>query len=284
MGAGAVFEAHGTAYIVMEYAEGETLSAHLERKGSLSEAELKAILYPLLDGLAVVHGADFLHRDIKPGNIVLRDVDGSPVLLDFGAARQAIGAKSRSVTSIVTPGYAPIEQYSTRGRQGPWTDIYALGGVCYRALTGDLSVFTHTMKERTMITETLLGMAWKGRLDVIKLYVCEGGDVNAAGLEDRRLLHRAAQGGHLDVVQYLVEHGAEVNIRDSLGQTPLHKAAREGHLDVVRCLEVVKYLVGRCADVTARDNYGKTPRDLAAHYGQTDVVEYFDSLAEASAG
>jgi len=132
------FEAHGTAYIVMEYAEGEMLSAHLERKGSLSEAELKAILYPLLDGLAVVHGADFLHRDIKPGNIVLRDVDGSPVLLDFGAARQAIGAKSRSVTSIVTPGYAPIEQYSTRGRQGAWTDIYALGGVCYRALTGDV--------------------------------------------------------------------------------------------------------------------------------------------------
>ena len=132
------FEAHGTAYIVMEYAEGETLSAHLERKGSLSEAELKAILYPLLDGLAVVHGADFLHRDIKPGNIVLRDVDGSPVLLDFGAARQAIGAKSRSVTSIVTPGYAPIEQYSSRGHQGAWTDIYALGGVCYRALTGDV--------------------------------------------------------------------------------------------------------------------------------------------------
>ena len=132
------FEAHGTAYIVMEYAEGETLSAYLERKGTLSEAELKGILYPLLDGLAVVHGADFLHRDIKPGNIVLRAEDGSPVLLDFGAARQAIGAKSRSVTSIVTPGYAPIEQYSSRGHQGPWTDIYALGGMCYRALTGQV--------------------------------------------------------------------------------------------------------------------------------------------------
>ena len=122
----------------MEYAEGETLSAYLERKGTLSEAELKEILYPLLDGLEVVHRADFLHRDIKPGNIVLRAADGSPVLLDFGAARQAIGAKSRSVTSIVTPGYAPIEQYSSRGRQGAWTDIYALGGVCYRALTGQM--------------------------------------------------------------------------------------------------------------------------------------------------
>ena len=132
------FEAHGTAYLVMEYAEGETLSAYLTSKGTLSEAELKGILYPLLDALAVIHRADFLHRDIKPGNIVLRDADGSPVLLDFGSARQAIGAKSRSVTSIVTPGYAPIEQYSSRGRQGAWTDIYALGGVCYRALTGQV--------------------------------------------------------------------------------------------------------------------------------------------------
>lgn len=131
------FEAHGTAYIVMEYAEGETLSAFLQRKRTLDEAELKAILYPVLDGLEVVHGADFLHRDIKPGNIIIRGEDNSPVLLDFGAARQAIGARSRSVTSIITPGYAPIEQYSSRGEQGPWTDIYALEAVCYHALTGE---------------------------------------------------------------------------------------------------------------------------------------------------
>ena len=132
------FEAHGTAYIVMEYAEGETLSEVLKRKGKLTEAELRAILLPLLDGLEVVHEAEFLHRDIKPLNIIIRQEDDSPVLLDFGAARQAIGAKSRSVTSIVTPGYAPIEQYSSRKAQGPWTDIYALGGVCYRALTGEV--------------------------------------------------------------------------------------------------------------------------------------------------
>ena len=129
------FEAHSTAYIAMDYVEGEDLSAHLTRKGTLNEDELKGILYPLLSALEVVHQADFLHRDIKPSNIILRAEDGSPVLLDFGAARQAMGAKSRSVTSIVTPGYAPIEQYSSRGRQGAWTDIYALGGVCYRALT-----------------------------------------------------------------------------------------------------------------------------------------------------
>ncbi len=131
------FEAHRTAYIVMDYVEGESLSAYLTRKGTLSENELHGILDSLLSALEVVHRADFLHRDIKPGNIVLRAKDGSPVLLDFGAARQAMGAKSRSVTSIVTPGYAPIEQYSTRAAQGAWTDIYALGGVCYRALTGE---------------------------------------------------------------------------------------------------------------------------------------------------
>ena len=134
------FEANRTAYIVMEYAEGETLSAYLNRRGALTESELKAILHPILDGLEVVHRADFLHRDIKPGNIIIRDEDDSPVLLDFGAARMAIGAKSRSVTSIVTPGYAPIEQYESRGNQGPWTDIYALGCVCYRALTDDVPV------------------------------------------------------------------------------------------------------------------------------------------------
>ena len=129
------FRAHGTGYSVMEYAEGETLSELLQRKGTLTEAELKRILFPILDGLEAVHQADFLHRDIKPGNIVIRD-DGSPVLIDFGSARQAVVSKSRSVTAIVTPGYAPIEQYSAKGHQGPWTDIYGLGAVCYRCLTG----------------------------------------------------------------------------------------------------------------------------------------------------
>ncbi len=129
------FEAHNTAYIVMEFAEGETLDEVLNR-GVLEESRLLAVLMPLLEGLEEVHGVNFLHRDIKPGNIVIRS-DGSPVLLDFGAARQAVGSRSRNITSVVTPGYAPIEQYSTRGNQGPWTDIYALGAVAYEAVSGE---------------------------------------------------------------------------------------------------------------------------------------------------
>ena len=130
------FESNGTAYIVMDYAEGETLAATLRLKGTLAANELTALLYPILDGLEEVHRAQFLHRDLKPGNIILR-ADGTPIILDFGAARQAVSAKSRSVTAIITPGYAPIEQYSTKGNQGPWTDIYALAAIAYRAIVGE---------------------------------------------------------------------------------------------------------------------------------------------------
>ncbi|MDE0154810.1 MAG: bifunctional serine/threonine-protein kinase/formylglycine-generating enzyme family protein [Gammaproteobacteria bacterium] len=163
------FRAHGTGYIVMEYAEGETLSDLLQRKGTLTEAELKQLLFPILDGLEVVHGADFLHRDIKPKNIVIRD-DGSPVLIDFGSARQAVAGKSRSVTAIVTPGYAPIEQYSAKGHQGIWTDIYGLGAVCYRCLTGEPpDDATERLREDPLIpaTQRCKGKAGKAFLEAI---------------------------------------------------------------------------------------------------------------------
>ena len=164
------FQAHGTAYIVMEYVEGETLSDLLKRRGTLTESELKHILLPLLAGLIDVHEAGILHRDIKPGNILLRAADGSPVLVDFGAARQAVGVRSRSVTAVLTPGYAPIEQYSSRGHQGPWTDIYALGGVCYQALTGTVpdEAMDRIRQDPTIpITEAARGKATDSFLSAI---------------------------------------------------------------------------------------------------------------------
>lgn len=128
------FEANGTAYIVMEFVEGRTLRETVNELGQLQEAEIMAILLPVLDGLMDVHEAGILHRDIKPENILIRD-NGKPVLIDFGAARQALGGKSRSITTIITPGYVPIEQYSTKGNVGPWSDIYSLAAVAYFCLT-----------------------------------------------------------------------------------------------------------------------------------------------------
>jgi serine/threonine protein kinase len=128
-------EANGTAYLVMDYEDGESLAEQLKRSGVLTEAEARAILVPILEGLRVVHAKGVLHRDIKPGNIFLRK-DGPPVLLDFGAARQALGEQTRTLTGIVTPGYGPFEQYGSLGRQGPWTDLYALGATMYHCLTG----------------------------------------------------------------------------------------------------------------------------------------------------
>ncbi len=130
------FEENGTAYIVLEYIEGETLSALLKREGRLDLARLRRLLDELLSGLDEIHKAGFVHRDIKPANIMFRD-DGSAVLLDFGAARQAIGRRSQSITSILTPGYAPIEQYDqSTDDVGPWSDLYALGMVAYRCISG----------------------------------------------------------------------------------------------------------------------------------------------------
>ena len=130
------FDANGTGYMVMDYENGESLTQLLKREPHLTEARIKEIVVPLLDGLQAVHDTGFLHRDIKPANIYIR-TNGSPVLLDFGAARHAVTGSTKSLTAVLTPGYAPLEQYSGDGNQGPWSDIYAMAGVLYRAFTNE---------------------------------------------------------------------------------------------------------------------------------------------------
>lgn len=132
-----VFEANNTAYMVMSYEHGISFHEKLLRDGQPSEEELMGFLLGLIDGLEVLHEARFIHRDIKPGNIFIRE-DGTAILLDFGSARQAIGEETMTLTKVVTPGYAPFEQYYGRSdMQGPWTDIYSLGATCYKAITGE---------------------------------------------------------------------------------------------------------------------------------------------------
>lgn len=132
------FRAHGTAYIVMDYEEGESLNAVLQDSDTLSEDELRGLLEDVLPALQAVHEQGFLHRDIKPSNLYVRASDHRVILIDFGAAREAVGRQSKSIISLVTPGYSPPEQYAARNdRHGPWSDIYALGAVLYRCVTGE---------------------------------------------------------------------------------------------------------------------------------------------------
>jgi len=131
-----VFQHNNTAYIIMEYEKGLPLSQLLKSR-KYSQQELIDIIMPIIEGLKLVHNAEFIHRDIKPSNIYIRD-DGSPVLIDFGAARKASGrTKVQQLTTVLTYGYAPFEQYSeTNEKQGPWTDIYSLAATLYLAATG----------------------------------------------------------------------------------------------------------------------------------------------------
>jgi len=132
------FEANRTGYMVMEFVEGKPLPDWIGPRRPLPQQTLQALVAPLLDGLEVIHKAGYLHRDIKPANIFMRE-DGSPVLLDFGSARELKGG-NQELTAVVSPGYAPLEQYHTHGRQGAWSDLYAFGGVMYWMLTGNKPV------------------------------------------------------------------------------------------------------------------------------------------------
>ena len=130
-------QANGSAYLVMKFEEGRDLEAWLEEKKTPpTEAELSAIILPILDGLQAVHAQGLIHRDVKPANIMIR-ADATPILIDFGSARPSGRSNNTSLTAVISPGYSPPEQYGgDSSAQGPWTDIYALAGVMYRMLMG----------------------------------------------------------------------------------------------------------------------------------------------------
>lgn len=129
------FEENNTAYIIMEYLDGESLKAKLEREGKMGVEEAKPIILAILSALKKVHAVGIIHRDIAPDNIyILKNEEVK--LLDFGAARYATTQHSKSLSVIIKPGYAPEEQYRSRSDQGPWTDIYALAATFYKMLTG----------------------------------------------------------------------------------------------------------------------------------------------------
>ena len=138
VGVANIFKENGTAYMVLDYEEGQSFASWLKVLGRPpSQVEIDAVLTPLLDALGYVHAQGLLHRDIAPDNIMIR-ANGQPCLIDFGSARQAIAERSQVMSAIVKTGYSPPEQYTTSGKaQGAWSDIYALGATLYRALTGN---------------------------------------------------------------------------------------------------------------------------------------------------
>ena len=129
------FMENNTAYIVMEYLEGETLSQKLEKEGKLEPQKAFTVLMPLLTSLSKVHEAGILHRDISPDNIFFTK-EGTIKLIDFGASRKMPRGKSRSLSVFINPGYTPAEQYTTDGNQGTWTDVYSLAATIYKMITG----------------------------------------------------------------------------------------------------------------------------------------------------
>jgi serine/threonine protein kinase len=131
-----IFQENSTGYMVMEYVKGETLKSKISSEGALGEKEAMSLISQLLDAVEEVHLKGMLHRDIKPDNILITS-EGRVVLIDFGSAREFAEGKTTTQTAILTPGYAPIEQYSTRSQRGPYTDIYALGATMYFLLTGE---------------------------------------------------------------------------------------------------------------------------------------------------
>ncbi len=132
------FEENGTAYFAMEYVKGESLKSYVRKRGgSISWQEAERILLPVMEALEAVHAQGIIHRDISPDNIALAD-NGQVKLLDFGAARYSMGERSQSLSVILKHGYAPAEQYSRHGHQGPWTDVYAMAATFYNVLTGEM--------------------------------------------------------------------------------------------------------------------------------------------------
>lgn len=128
--------ANNTSYLVMEFLDGIPLSEYLKRKGgSVPFQEALEIMMPVMDALREVHKSGMIHRDISPDNIYITKT-GQVKLLDFGAARFALGEKSKSLSVILKPGYAPPEQYTSRGKQGAWTDVYAVASTLYRMVEG----------------------------------------------------------------------------------------------------------------------------------------------------
>ena len=154
------FEEYGTAYFAMEYIEGESLQDYIKAHGGkISWEDAMKFLLPVMDALGAVHSRGIVHRDVTPDNIYITK-EGVVKLLDFGAARYSLGDKSRSLDVVLKHGFAPKEQYTRHGKQGPYTDVYTVGASFYFALTGSKPPDAiDRIEEDNLISPTSIGAA-----------------------------------------------------------------------------------------------------------------------------
>ncbi|MGK7944684.1 MAG: GUN4 domain-containing protein [Microcystaceae cyanobacterium] len=135
-----VFNENKLWFMVMEYIEGDDLAICLDKKGALSEAKGIQIIEQIGNALSYVHEQGFLHRDVKPNNILLRDHNNQAILIDFGIAREFVAGETRTHSTNRTDGYAPPEQYEEKAQRGAYTDVYALAATLYHALTNQVPI------------------------------------------------------------------------------------------------------------------------------------------------
>lgn len=254
------FQAHGTAYIVMEYESGESLRHWLPRHTPVDCQTLTSLIHPLLDGLELIHKAGFLHRDIKPDNIYIRR-DGTPVLLDFGAARRI--TTGNDLTTVITPGFAPFEQYHAHGNQGPWTDIYAMAAVMYwlvgneKPMDAAARTKVDSMVPATSVDRhSLYPRAYLEALDwALKP---DEGDRPQSIDEFRRALFAAAQQAATGADPTLLNSGSTQAVHATLGGRPtpsfLHTESRRNVVCTVMQLAIPGYAdLGVNEQVAQRD-------------------------------
>jgi serine/threonine protein kinase len=155
------FRANETVYMVMRYERGRTLQEHIHaRRGALKERFIRRVFTQLLNGLREVHSNKLLHLDIKPANIYIRN-DSTPVLIDFGAARQTLALEGVRLNPMYTPGFAPPEQYKDRDLLGPWSDCYAIGATIFACLGGSApQAADHRLEKDRYVSATKL---WGGK-------------------------------------------------------------------------------------------------------------------------
>ena len=165
------FRANETVYLVMRYERGRTLAEHIRnRRGELEELWVRNTFAQLLDGLREVHKEKLLHSDIKPANIYVRN-DGTPLLIDFGAARQMLSAEGVNLPPTYTPGFAPPEMHEKRERLGPWSDIYSIGATMYSCFA---AVAPQPANLRLLDDQVVpASVAWAGKHDADLLKIVD---------------------------------------------------------------------------------------------------------------